>query len=101
MFEAHQRREHQPTIFGCRAPMARSVFLAGSFNHWDPTKLPMRRHPDGTWGLALQLNPGRYEFKFIIDGQWCCDPEKGDAQGVQAGCVPNPFGTMNCVVDVK
>jgi 1,4-alpha-glucan branching enzyme len=101
MVKAHQRQAHQPTIFACRVPAAREVFLAGTFNRWDPTKLPMHQDRDGAWKAALQLGPGRYEFKFVVDGKWCCDPEGGEACRDGGLYVPNPLGSMNCVVEVQ
>ena len=98
---AHQRQAHQPTIFACRAPTAREVFLAGSFNRWEPRKLAMHKDRDGNWKTALQLQPGRYEFKFVVDGKWCCDPENAEACREGASYVPNPFGSMNCLVEVR
>lgn len=83
-----------------KAPDAKEVFLAGSFNEWSSTSHPMERRPDGTWTTALDLAPGHYEYKFVIDGQWCCEPGcDRNYQGCPA-CVPNAFGTMNRVLDV-
>jgi 1,4-alpha-glucan branching enzyme len=61
--------------FSCRAPKAKAVFVAGTFNDWKPDAAPMHNHlPKGKWTVTLPLPPGRYEFKFVVDGQWCCDP---------------------------
>ena len=79
----------------CRAPTAQSVFVAGTFNDWRPEATPMIRGADGEWTAALHISPGRYEFKFVVDGQWCRD----DAN-LECECVPNPLGTMNRVLDV-
>lgn len=47
----------------------------------------------------MNLSPGRHEFKFVVDGEWCCEPGcNGRDQGPK--CVPNPFGTMNRVIEV-
>ncbi len=78
----------------CHAPDAGTVFLAGTFNDWKMDTTPMTKDDQGHWATKLQLPPGRYEFKFIVDNQWCCEPN------CQAGvecpmCVPNSFGTMN------
>lgn len=64
--------------FSCNAPKATSVFVAGSFNDWRPdvTALHLDKS-DGQWSGTLALPPGRYEYKFVIDGQWCCDPACG------------------------
>ena len=85
-------------VFICSGEGARSVFLAGTFNDWDPAHTAMERQGDGSWKAELELAPGRYEYKFIVDGAWCCDPGRPDAEC--AGCVPNSFGTMNRVIEV-
>lgn len=92
--------ESTDTVFVCHAPNAKSVFLAGTFNDWDPRSMPMQRRDDGTWRTELALSPGRYEYKFVVDGRWCCEPGYDD-QAVFPHGVPNPFGTMNCVIEVR
>ena len=87
------------TVFVCAGEGAQGVFLAGSFNDWDPTRTPMERQGDGSWKVELELAPGRCEYKFIVDGTWYCEPGLADAEC--ADCVPNPFGTMNRVIEVR
>ncbi len=56
---------------------AEAVYLAGSFNHWKPTAHEMEG-PDqqGRYTTRLKLKQGRYEYKFVLDGQtWETDPE--------------------------
>jgi hypothetical protein len=55
-------------------PAANEVYLAGEFNNWSTTATPMKRDPDGVWWIILPLPPGRYEYKFVVDGQWMADP---------------------------
>lgn len=86
------------SVFVCQSPEARDVLLAGTFNDWDPKGIVMERQDDGTWRTELELAPGRYEYKFVVDGVWCCVPGGEDAQG--EGCIPNSFGTMNRVLEV-
>ena len=87
------------TTFSCYAPEAKTVFLAGSFNEWNREATPMLRQKDGSWAVSLKLPAGHYEYKFAVDGDWCCEPGCGDT-GACPHCVPNPFGTMNCFVEV-
>ena len=87
--------------FTVRAPQAREVYVAGTFNGWDPKATPMLPAAHGEWGVAMHLAPGRYEYKFVVDGQWCCEP---GCDGPHAGCpncVPNELGSMNCVLRVR
>ncbi|MHC4399983.1 MAG: PDZ domain-containing protein [Planctomycetota bacterium] len=56
---------------------AEAVYLAGSFNNWKPTAHKMEG-PDqqGRYTTRLELKNGRYEYKFVLDGQtWQTDPE--------------------------
>jgi 5'-AMP-activated protein kinase regulatory beta subunit len=86
--------------FFCSAPDAQSVFVAGTFNDWQPDATPMMRDDDGVWTAALALSPGRYEYKFVVDGQWCCEPGCEHEYRGCPKCVPNEFGTMNRVLEV-
>lgn len=91
----------KPVQFSCNAPKAKAVFVAGSFNDWKADAVPL--HPDlpnGTWTGTVPLPPGRHEYKFVVDGQWCCE---GGCEHEYRGCpkcVPNDFGTMNRVLEV-
>jgi len=76
--------------FEFSAPEAREVFVAGEFNDWDRTANPLRRDKSGMWKLTLPLMPGRYEYRFLTDGNWENDRSC-------SGCVPNEFGSLNCV----
>jgi len=76
--------------FSITAPGAMSVLLAGDFTHWQANPIPMKKQPDGTWQTTVKLAPGKYHYRFIVDGEWRDDPE----------CtlrVQNPFGQENCV----
>jgi Glycogen recognition site of AMP-activated protein kinase len=82
------------TRVSCHYEGKGEVFVAGTFNGWNPKATPMRRDVKGDQSLDLDLIPGTYEYKFVIEGSWCCDPAHTDeAHGED--CVPNSFGTMN------
>jgi 1,4-alpha-glucan branching enzyme len=72
------------------ASEAQEVYLAGDFNSWDVNANPMKKDKKGLWKATLSLKPGRYEYRFLVDGNWENDPSC-------AGCVPNEFGSQNCV----
>ena len=55
-------------------PKAAQVAIAGSFNNWHPTATPLRACGGGRWLLTILLAPGRYPFRFVVDGQWADDP---------------------------
>ena len=87
----------------CHALDAGSVFLAGTFNAWDPSACPMQRAAGGVWRATLQLAPGIYEYKFLVDGKWVCKPgvdELDPSLLSDLDCVPNVCGTANRRVEV-
>ncbi len=64
----------KPVEFGLSAPDAQAVYVAGDFNNWDVTATPMLRRSAGQWIITLRLKPGRYSYKFVVDGKWTPDP---------------------------
>ncbi|KAJ6903996.1 hypothetical protein NC651_021224 [Populus alba x Populus x berolinensis] len=52
---------------------ASEVFLSGSFDGW-ATQRRMEKSSVGIFSLYLKLYPGRYEIKFVVDGEWKIDP---------------------------
>lgn len=63
--------------FSYSDPNATSVHLAGDFNGWDTGATPMSDPDgDGIWTVMMQLDPGRYEYKFVVNGgTWVADPD--------------------------
>ena len=53
---------------------AKRVFIAGTFNNWNEKDTEAYFVEDGIWEAVLELNPGIYEYKFIVDGNWVIDP---------------------------
>ena len=82
------------TEFNLSAPLARSVFIAGDFNQWNLSSLPLIMDDKGIWRISLALNPGQYEYRFFVDGEWQNDPNC-------SSIVENPFGTSNSLKMVK
>lgn len=72
---------------------AAGVCLAGSFNDWQPNSTPMVALGSGRWVKELTLPPGRYEYRFVVDGQWADEPNAKEV-------VPNPHGGVNAVLTV-
>ena len=71
---------------------ANEVILAGSFNGWNEHAIKMNKVAAG-WELHAELPPGRYEYKFIVDGEWKHDPVNKDK-------VLNEHHTFNSVLMV-
>ena len=54
---------------------AETVYLAGSFNGWKPTATKMEME-DGKWIVKLKLDPGIYQYKFVVNGkEWIADSD--------------------------
>jgi 1,4-alpha-glucan branching enzyme len=71
-------------LFTVEAPNAAQVQVAGDFNDWRPGSGEMER-AGRVWKRTLKLAPGRYRYRYVIDGQWCRDPRN-------AAVEPSPFG---------
>jgi 5'-AMP-activated protein kinase regulatory beta subunit len=82
------------THFELNAPDANEVFLIGDFNAWSGDGIPLKKDKNGLWALGLELKPGKYEYKFIVDGKWQNDPTNIDT-------VLNSYGTFNSVKKVN
>jgi hypothetical protein len=80
--------------FALHKPDAKGVSLCGDFNGWSPSATPMKRHEDGHWEATVALAPGRYQYKFIVDGEWIADP------AAQKN-MPNEHGSLNSVIEVR
>ena len=93
MFQKKEKKTEKKIKFKYVAPFAQSIFVAGTFNDWNPTSCPLRKNGFGEWNTSLTLPPGRHEYRFIVDGVWECDQEPVE-------CIPNAFGTWNSVVQV-
>ena len=65
-------------------PEAKIVALAGSFNNWNQSQTLCAKEADG-WLCRVELKPGKYTYKFVIDGNWIMDPanpeSENDGQG--------------------
>jgi enterochelin esterase-like enzyme len=64
--------------FELDAPAARTVYLAGEMTRWDQGKLPMSQGADGRWRISVDLAPGQWLYKFVVDGRWMADPATAD-----------------------
>lgn len=110
-----KNNQNQGHVFTFRAPAGQtvsSVSVAGSFNEWKTTALPMTKQADGTWKATLKLDPGTYQYKFVINGDvWvqnmCNDPTWGDpAKGGKVDpnvvrCEDDGFGGQNAVLTIQ
>ena len=81
--------------FTIHADKGKAVYVAGEFNKWNPTAKKMAyKAKGGLYTATVKLTAGTYQYKFVIDGTWCADPENANA-------VANDQGTFNSVITVK
>ncbi len=77
---------------------ASDVRIAGDFNGWVPDKdVQSLLRSDGderVWTKVLQLAPGRYHYRYVVDGEWRDDPNNP----LRA---PGPSGTPSSVLVVR
>lgn len=76
------------------APQAKKVSVAGSFNNWNTKTYSAKKDSQGNWSAKIHLKPGKYEYKFFVDGSWMNDPSCNTH-------ITNSFGTQNCIIEVK
>jgi chromosome partitioning protein len=76
-------------LFTIEAPDAGRVQLAGDFNEWAVEGSEMS--PEGTiWKTVVKLEPGRYRYRYVVDGRWITDPLNAEVE-------PAPYGGQNSV----
>ena len=90
--EQRQKLRERTVEFRLSMAQARTVCVVGTFNNWDTKRTPMQKDATG-WKANVPLGPGRYEYRFVVDGQWLSDPNAKESVG-------NDFGSTNSVLVV-
>ena len=93
MAKSESKTKKRRIKFSLESPDAQKVSLVGDFNKWDEKTLCMKKNKNGTWEKTTLLPPGRYEYRFFVDGEWRNDPTN------DLVC-PNNFGTQNNVINI-
>lgn len=75
------------------APTAGAVKLIADFTNWEKHPLELSADASGVWHATVMLPPGRYGYRFLVDGQWHDDPNCTQSEA-------NPFGTFNAIIEV-
>jgi 1,4-alpha-glucan branching enzyme len=69
--------------------------LAADFNNWSPEATELRSEDgNGSFSVTLDLDPGRYRYRYVVDGTWMPDPHNTYVES-------NPYGELNSVVEVE
>lgn len=77
-------------MFTIEAPDAERVQLAGDFNNWTLDGNEMEAM-GGVWKKVVKLPPGRYRYRYVVDGRWQNDP-------LNAAAEPSPYGGDDSVL---
>ncbi|MFH1867646.1 MAG: isoamylase early set domain-containing protein [Candidatus Omnitrophota bacterium] len=88
-----QTTKKKRVTFELTAPSAKNVLIAGDFNSWDTNRSTLKKGRSGLWKTTATLDPGRYEYKFIVDGEWLTDPMNPDT-------TQNLYGGYNSVLTI-
>jgi len=81
-------------LFTLDSPDARDVAVTGEFTNWSREGIPMKRDAEtGRWAAVVNVQPGEYEYRFIVDGVWIRDPNNRDY-------IRNEFGQVNSLLIV-
>jgi len=81
-------------VFTVKAPEAKEVYLAGEFNNWKLDDTSRMEQNNGCWSKRLNLNTGKYRYRFVIDGNWIEDPNNPLTQ-------LNTFGTFDSLLEIS
>ncbi len=74
---------------------AREVHIVGDFNNWRMSDQSLLwQKEEGLWQKRVFLEPGKYRYKFIIDGQWTTDPSNDFLES-------NPYGGVDSVLEIQ
>ena len=81
--------------FVLHAEPGKEVSIAGSFNDWEPGKALMAYDQTAkAYTLTIDLDPGYYEYKFVVNGVWILDE-------TNPNFAANDFGTLNSVLNIE
>jgi hypothetical protein len=70
-----------------RAEGAKEVVITGDFTQWAKDKIRLTPATGGEWIALLELAPGEYQYRLIVDGEWrdhaerrAASPTRSDAE---------------------
>jgi 1,4-alpha-glucan branching enzyme len=85
-------RKKGTTRFSANFDGAQKVVITGDFNNWQGQ--PMRKQKSGQFVANLELPPGTYEYRYLVDGEWHNDPDNN-------AFAMNVFGSTNSVAVIE
>ncbi len=81
--------------FSVNSPNARYVYVVGDFNDWsldDSSRLEQNK--EGSWQRNFTLKPGKYKYKFVVDGRWVHDADNPNREY-------NIFGSYDSILTLE
>ncbi len=82
-------------VFSYYDPVAQNVHLAGDFSNWQPVEdIMVQKEGNNIWKGIFPLDPGKYQYKFVVDGEWKLDPYNPEV-------VTSNMGANNSLVSVS
>jgi len=80
--------------FNFYAPDAKEVYVVGDFNDWKINdECSLKKLDSGVWEKTFYLVPGRYRYKFVVDGLYFMDPENTHKE-------PDPYGNSDSIFEI-
>ncbi|PIP18613.1 MAG: hypothetical protein COX41_07270, partial [Candidatus Omnitrophica bacterium CG23_combo_of_CG06-09_8_20_14_all_41_10] len=79
-------------MFSLSSPGAKDVYLVGEFNNWQINETARMMQNNGTWSKKLNLTPGKYRYRFVIDGSWIEDSSNPFKEA-------NPYGSVDSLIE--
>jgi len=90
--------EPRQVVVQFRNAEARDVRIAGDFNGWVPDKGVRTRSEEAggerVWTKILELSPGTYQYRYVVDGDWREDPSNPNR-------APGRVGERNSLLVVR
>ena len=89
------KQTKEGVVFNYYDPIAQNVQLVGDFSNWEPVEgVMVQEERNNIWKGTFPLDPGKYQYKFVVDGEWKIDPYNSDV-------VTGNQGTNNSLVSVS
>ncbi len=81
--------------FSFKREDAKEVHIVGDFNNWSVSNESLLWQKEkGVWQKRVSLEPGRYRYKFVVDGEWTTDPSNHTLES-------NPYGGLDSVLEIE
>jgi 1,4-alpha-glucan branching enzyme len=94
MIKKSTGKSGKKVTFQTTAQPGSAVYVAGTFNNWDARAARLQENAaSGKYSIILSLPSGRYEYKFVVNGDWRTDASCPET-------ARNAYGSLNSVIVV-